>query len=588
VEADSPAVDSRRRRGTWIAIGALVLVVTALAACLVMSWLGTYRQAERVQADVERLRAAVGASDWDAALGQLPAASSAARELASSTRGGPWRVLEAMPSVGSTAVATTALTATLADVLGAGEELAPYADRLLAGSIRGADGALDLSAFTEVAPLLNGLSVSLELAQERLASVSTTSVREPVASAVSEFADVAGEYAGTVAGAADIAGRVPALLGADGSRDWLVILQNPSEARGTGGFPGGYVILRADAGAISVASSGTSSDLNTTAIPMAGAPEDAQSLWGTELDAWNTYNLSPHFPTTGELSAAGMAARDTPVSGVIALDPAVVAGMLAVTGPVTAMGETVTSDNVESFFLVDVYARYPDSAQRDAVSMAIVGAVLQAFLTTTWDPQTLTDAFREPAEQGRLRVWSAAPDEQDWLASTGLGGVLPTDFGPTVAVALNNSAGNKLDAFVDSSIEYAPGLCSPGRMQPSTLRIVLRNGVPADLSNASGYYGRLDVVDGAPLSTSLLVHTYLPVDAEVTSATLDGEPVIWFGGRERNHPVSWVQIDLERGQERVLEYGFGEPTTVNPQPRVIVQPMARDTVVNVVPDPSCG
>ena len=62
----------------------------------------------------------------------------------------------------------------------------------------GADGALDLSAFSEVAPLLNGLGVSLELAQERLAAVPTDGVREPVASAVTEFAEVAAEYAGTV------------------------------------------------------------------------------------------------------------------------------------------------------------------------------------------------------------------------------------------------------------------------------------------------------------------------------------------------------------------------------------------------------
>ena len=65
-----------------------------------------------------------------------------------------------------------------------------------------------------------------------------------------------------------------------------------------------------------------------------------------------------------------------------------------------------------------------------------------------------------------------------------------------------------------------------------------------------------------PLSTSLLVHAYLPRDAEVTSATLDGEPVEWYGADERNHPVAFVKVDLERGQERVLEYAFDEPTTV--------------------------
>ena len=276
-----------------------------------------------------------------------------------------------------------------------------------------------------------------------------------------------------------------------------------------------------------------------------------------------------------------MAARGTPVSGVIALDAAVVAALMQVTGPVTALGRTVTADRAEKFFLTDIYEDYPDNTQRDRVTLALVDKVINAFLTAPWDPQSLVDALRVPVEQGRLRVWSVVSSEQSWLASTTLGGELPTEYGPTVAVAFNNSAGNKMDAFVETGIDYAPGRCSVGSTQSSGLQVTLRNLAPDPLRNESGYFTNRGSPGGPEGSTSLLVHMYLPRDAEVTGATLDGAVVEWYGGEERNHPVAWLKVEIDRGQERVIELQFDEPTVVDPQPVLIVQPMAIPTAASV-------
>ena len=95
-----------------------------------------------------------------------------------------------------------------------------------------------------------------------------------------------------------------------------------------------------------------------------------------------------------------------------------------------------------------------------------------------------------------------------------------------------------MDAFVETPIDYTPGAARRRRRRPSRLRVTLRNAAPDPLPNASGYYGRLDDPGAPEGSTSLLVHMYLPRDAEVTTATLDGEAVEWYGGDERNHPVA--------------------------------------------------
>ena len=570
-----------------IAVALVALVLVGVVVWLGSSWLGTYRDAEAAQAEVEQLRQSLADQEWEAALEQVPQAAASARALADSTSSGAWSALSAAPGVGATASATEALAASMASVLTAAESLIPYGDAVLAGELRDESGAIRTSLVTEAVPLLESLAASLDSASASLSSIDVSQVREPVASAVTEFAGLAGEYSGTVAGAADVAGRVPSLLGAEGPRDWLVLLQNPAEARGAGGFPGGYVILRVDEGRISVASSGTSADLRKTAIPVSVAPEDSQTLWGTELDAWDTFNLSPHFPLTGELAAAGMAARGTPVTGVIALDPAVVAALMTVTGPVTARGQTITAENVEQFFLRDIYSLYAEDAERDAVTMALVGSVISAFLSAPLEPVALADALRAPVAEGRLRVWSGDADEQAWFASMPVGGVIPSTPGPIVAVAFNNAAGSKMDAFVESAIAYEPGMCPSSAEQESRLSVFLRNGAPSDLPVETQYYGRMDDPAAPEGSTSLLVHVYLPLDAVVTSATLDGAPLEWLGGDEQGHPVAWFRVALDRDQQRSITFDFTEPTVPGVEPRVIVQPMAIGTETSVSPDPTC-
>jgi len=46
-------------------------------------------------------------------------------------------------------------------------------------------------------------------------------------------------------------------------------------------------------------------------------------------------------------------------------------------------GQTITADTVEQFFLQDIYELYPIDAERDAVSLALVGAVIDAFMAAT-------------------------------------------------------------------------------------------------------------------------------------------------------------------------------------------------------------
>jgi hypothetical protein len=249
------------------------------------------------------------------------------------------------------------------------------------------------------------------------------------------------------------------------------------------------------------------------------------------------------------------------------------------------MGKTITAGDAAQFFTIDVYAEYPDSQKRDEVSMALVEATLDALLTVDWDPIALVDALRAPIEQERLMVWSAEADEQSWLEQTVLGGVLPDRAGSVIAVAFNNSAQNKTDAFVTASVDYRPGRCATASPQKSSLRVTLRNDAPADLPDDN--YGYFVDRSAPPGTTRMLVHVYAPVDANYQSSRVDGLDTPLFLGAERNRPVWWTYLELPRDSERVLDVTFEEPTVLGAEPRVIAQPMAIPEVIEVRPNRTC-
>ena len=582
----------RRRTSVWIVGGVGAAGLLAVGAWLGTSWLGTYHQAQDASSALTSLRGALDAREWSAASEAVGPARDSVDTLASATEGLPWRVLAALPWIGATADAVDDVADAASGLLAAAEPLAPYAQRIADGDLRRPDGTFDVTAIADVAPLLQRLSVAADGAGSRLASVDLADVRPEVAEPLTELRDGLADAAPALADASAAAARLPGLLGADGARSWLVLLQNPAEARGSGGFVGGYVVIRADDGRLTVESAGTSADLATTPIPADAATEDEQIMWGKYLSAWNDYNLSPDFPSVARLSVAGMAERGTDVDGVVAIDPAVVAAIMSATGPVEVDSRTITAADVERFFLVDVYAEYPDPADRDRVSMAVVRAVLERALSGDLDVTTLAETLRDPVAAGRVRAWSAVAADQAWLAGTGVGGVLPQDSGPTVVVTFNNSAGNKIDAFVATAIDYAAGRCATSSMQQSRLRVTLRDDAPeylpgADDDIADDNYRRLDD-PGAPRgSTSLLVHLYLPVGAEDEVATLDGRPLQMFPDVAGERLAWWAVIPLERGQSRELQMAFREPSVLGLAPTVVAQPMAIPTVVTTSVDDRC-
>ena len=149
---------------------------------------------------------------------------------------------------------------------------------------------------------------------------------------------------------------------------------------------------------------------------------------------------------------------------------------------------------------------------------------------------------------------------------------------------INNLGGNKLDYYLSRHIDYTAGACD-GPTRKTVVTVQLTNNAPA--AGLPDYVAvnneiPVDVPTGTNLSWVSLLATS---KAELTKATIDGQPLTIVTGAERGHPVFNAQVAIEPGHTIELRYELTEPTTPG-TPRVPIQPLL-DTVTPAVSVPEC-
>ncbi|WP_051753422.1 DUF4012 domain-containing protein [Streptosporangium amethystogenes] len=547
---------------------------------------------EAARGALVQLRSVVGAGDPRPVTEALAETLTEARRHAVEARrltGGPdWWVIAHTPIAGNAATTVRGLagaTAELTDVLAGVREAA---GPLLTIRTRSpGDLRHQLVALDAAAPALDDGVTRLGRVLAHLAATPDNTGLDRLDEARDTALNEIGRLRGLLRGAADAAALLPPMLGRDGPRRYFLAFQTNAEARGTGGLVGAFGILRADRGRVSVERLSANTGLATSPVPVADHGQDFLGRYGTGATRMlSVSNLSPHFPYaaatwTGlwERQAGGR------LDGAIATDPVGLAHLLRVIGPVPLRGGSeVTAENVVDLTEREAYARYPDPVARKRFLIEIAGAVSEALPTSLVDPTRLLPALSDMVSERRLQIWSRHQAEQRRLSRTPVGGVLPSRPGPFAGLVVNNSAGGKLDYYLERSLGYELGPCRGG-LRSSTVRIRLTNDVPRR-TLPSYVTGRLDSPQSGhtPGSNLLWVSLYGGLDARMTEARLDGERVAVIREAERSHPVYSALLEFAPGQSRRLEFDFTELASDDP-PMVPVQPLVRPQRTRVTQDP---
>lgn len=519
----------------WVGLVALQAHRIATAARSLQS------SVDQARSDV-RAPAGDGQSTVARVAEDLAVVQARARALDAQTRGIVWRSGRHLPGLSGAVRETDALAAGASDL--ASQVLPAYLQLARSAStIRAANGDVNVGLLRQQAAPVAAATQRLDALVTKLAAVPSGGVR-PLDNARSRLLTAMAELQGYGRTATTTLRVAPALLGADGPRTTLVILESPAESRPGGGLVGGYVLLRADHGHLSTVGSGTNHDLASTAQPVISLGPQYDALYGGygAEQVWVKSTLSPDFPKTAQIWAALFHAQYgiTP-DAEIGLTPHVLDDLLSVTGPITLPGgKQVHAGQADHFLQIGLYEKFPtfaDESARNDYQLAFLKKTISAVLADHVDPTKLLQPLGPQVDSGALRLHVTDQAAQQLVAATPLGGALPTTPGPFYGVFTTSTDGTKLGAYLAKTVSYRRSEAAGGT-QTGTLDVALTNTAPT--SGLPAYVDTRFLPSGqpgaGPGSHQFELTIYLATDARDPVVSVNGTRVMpLVTAREEGH-----------------------------------------------------
>lgn len=547
---------TRRRRGLRIAATCLLAGGVAAGTYMTLDVIkvaGELRQAVPLATQIKDQALTGDTAGLDQQISRLAAHTSTARQRIHQPH---WNIAAHLPVIGDDIQAAQTITAAVDDIAnGSLGPLVSAADHLPGLLQPGRDGRIDTGPLTAVADTLTASNHTTQDANTRVQAIDTSRLVGPLARRVDQVQEqvaVLADLAGKAAAAAQLA---PAMLGADEPRHYLLLAQNNAEPRAGGGINGAVIHLRADDGRLDVVGQKAASDFEVLDEPVTDLDIETEHLFGTHVGRFmQNVTATPDFPTTGRITADLWAHHTgSDVDGVISIDPVALQDVIAATAPVRVPeGVELTGDNTAQVLLNQVYLDIADPREQDKFFERAATAAFDRLLDG--GPDAIA-ALRDAAGEGRVKIWSARPDEQAILEQTPLAGRLTGHDGdrPVVGVYLNDRSGAKVGYYQDVDITAETVACHLDGSQDIDLTVTLTSTVPTDLIGKVPYLtgGGVYVPEGQ-IHTQLLV--YAPTGGTFTAAQpAQGEAPL-VPARHRGLDVISQEIALDPGESATATF----------------------------------
>jgi len=574
--------NARARRGGsvrgWVWGSVLMLCLLLLA----LGWLATRVASaalglSQVAEAVPTLSAAAQAEDLAGLGGALDGLRADTHAAADAVADPLWAVAETMPLIGGDFAAVAAVARQTDAVVG---EMVQVADAALSLAAPNEDALVDVSALAAAHAPIARAAAALVTAHGTLGDIDAAALLlPPVTRGVAALQDAVTAAEPVMTGLADATAVLPGILGADGPRTVLVVIQNNAELRSGGGITGSFALLTADGGRVSLVDQADSSEFAHTAAPVADVPAGTTALYGDVVGRFvQNASMTTDFTLTATLASRwwqdrGGAAPDA----VLSIDPLVVRALLAVTGPVTLPdGSSLAADNLVQRLLVDPYLTLDPAAQTVFLQSA-TRALFQRLSAGGVDAMAWTRALAGPVAEGRVSLWSAHAQEQAVLAETVLAGPAARHRaagGDAFAVYFNDATGGKMGSFLHVDIATGAAVCRADGRAEVDVTLTMSSSAPAD------------AFPGLPLSMTgggLWGTAWGDIGTNVSVAA----PAGWFvGAVQKNEvaepavdavdvgfPTVVAQVNLSPGEVNTLSFRFTAPEPGDASPTLLHTPM---------------
>ncbi|KAA0205491.1 DUF4012 domain-containing protein [Candidatus Uhrbacteria bacterium] len=421
----------------------------------------------------------------------------------------------------------------------------------------------------------------LDEANEALAGVRPDALPEAERAKAAEAARLLGTVREAVRELRAITDLLMAAAGDEHRRSYLLIFQNPTELRPTGGFMGSIALLTLDRG-----------EIKSLEVPGGGPydlkgelkervrPPDPLRLVASRWE-FQDANWFPDFPTAAEKIRWFWSKSGQPsIDGVVAVNLRLLERLLEVTGSVElpAYGKTITAENVWIEMQKAVELEYDREENKPKKIVGDLMAELLGRLKTAGrdDWMKLIALGTESLESKDMQIWLVRDEEEAMVERFGWNGSFKETPGDSLAVIGANIAGQKSDRMIRETVEHLAEIQPDGSIM-DTVRITrTHTGTKGDLFSGVNNvtYLRVYVPEGSELLSAegfspppadLFKHPLDTDDVDADLEAVESKPRVLPGGVKATDEFGrtafggWVQ--LEPGETRVTEFRYRLPFT---------------------------
>ena len=572
METDGAVARPPRRSWPWV----LLVLAAGAAAVVGLFAYDAYRlqgAADALVAHAGAARVALSAQDIASLRVEVAEVEEAARTFEQATHGPHWWVAARVPWVSDQVVplrvAGEAVGAVAEDAL---RPLAELDDLEALAGPQFDGGRIDPYVLEPYRPALTRASAALTEQGEALESVDLSGTVEPLREPFEDLGDQVETLRDLVDGARVTAELLPTMLGADGERRYVVVVQNNAEPRATGGLPGAFLELTVDDGRFALGDYKTAQELEVR-DGVAPLTADEERIYTYRMAFYpHDANLTPEFPRTAELvSAFWTDETGQAVDGVLSIDPIALGWMIEGASPIDVAGVEITSANLASLMLNEAYFLFDDPDAQDVFFLRAAGALFSSIASG----QTASLGGVERAiDARRFLVWSARDDEQEILEGTSASGTFLGDA-DVLGVFLNDGSGSKIGYYVDTELTVTDRLCTDGTLEGQEVELTLTHTFDGDVDGLPAYVtGLPQFVPAGEFHVNVVV--YPAAGTEAVAVVRDGDNTEVASDTHDGRAMSQKRVVLEPGARTTLTYTLEATDDARVPPRIVLTPGPRE------------
>jgi hypothetical protein len=590
-----------RRWWFWL----IVVVVLVLVAAGLYAWALASRvfevkaELESAQSLASDLKTQASALDMEAAMASLDDVSDHTNRAVEITKEPIWSFSEGLPVLGKNLVVVRQLAGVTDDLMV--EVATPLIDAVSnvdPASLAITDGAIDLTPFVGAVDAIALADTNLKETTATLKAIDTTDTVDQVAGAKTTLTGLLGSVAPLLETVNNVAPLLPATLGAEAPRRYVVMFQNNAESRALGGTALSFAVISIDKGKIVFDETIPAGFKNfVTSTPVLPQPDGVAELFNGELGNFIPNNtLRPSFTTAAQLTQE-MWKRDQgyAVDGVVSIDPVALSYILRATGPIPlSTGDVLTSESLVPLLLNGVYQRFNtrnvvnDNVNQDRVYSEAVDATFSALTTKPLDPTALIDALTQGWNESRILYWSAHEDEQARLVKFGLNAELPVSDEKTerVGVYFADNVGSKMNFYLNQAVEVSQATCRTDGLESYRISAQLTNTMdPPFVKQLSPsilglQYWKMGLAKGVQ---RMVVMLYAPPGSQISGIAVNGVPQPVAPFHDGDYPVGKVVVDVNPGAAMNVTYDVVAGTPGVRTLEAKSTPMVNPTSITVAP-----